>query len=483
MKEHDILLGRDYWSDGYRKFGGTENVGVYASTRKGKTSGFTIPNSFAWPGSLVVLDIKREAFNATAGYRQAMGQDVYLFDPAAEDRRSHRWDPFAGVWREGDDRFGQISRIAHQLFPEPQLGRGSDNTKHWEDLSRNAFIAVATLLAETPKEDMTISNIRRIFTRGDEGMGWLSRTLIERRKSRRPYSREVADGITDYVQSDIRTVSSIRTGVSGRLGLWADPQVTAVTATSDFSLSDLRRRPMTIYVAVNLGDIPRMAPLLRLFFHQLITSNTDRTPSQDHDIRSQTLVLLDEFARLGRMDSLAHAAATISGYGMRVAYIVQNKAQIRELYGEHGASDIFDNLGAEIIFGTGDHALALDVEKRLGDNTVNVITKNRPSWFPSFKLSRQTDAEHPHRRPLLLAQEVLQMPPDEMILIRPGMVGPGQLRKIRWWLDRSFTSCRKPIPIIPELDVQIFHDDAPPEVPPRKPPVRVSSHTTPVSAE
>ena len=92
-------------------------------------------------------------------------------------------------------------------------------------------------------------------------------------------------------------------------------------------------------------------------------------------------MLLDEFARLGRVDCLSHAAQFVRGYGMRLAFVVQNKAQLRELYGTHAASDIFDNLGAEIVFGTGDLELAQELEKRLGDATVSVITQNRPRWF------------------------------------------------------------------------------------------------------
>src|SRR6185503_17307626 len=82
-----------------------------------------------------------------------------------------------------------------------------------------------------------------------------------------------------------------------------------------FDVRDLRRKPMTIYVAVAPGDIPRMAPLLRLFFDQLINLNTVNTPQQDPSLTEQTLVLLDEFARLGRVDCLSHAAqlTTVSG--------------------------------------------------------------------------------------------------------------------------------------------------------------------------
>ena len=68
-------------------------------------------------------------------------------------------------------------------------------------------------------------------------------------------------------------------------------------------------------------------------------------------------------------------------------------------YGSQKATDVFDNVGAELVMGTGDQVLAKQIEERLGDATINVITHTRPRFFPFFNVDRQTDAEHPHRRP------------------------------------------------------------------------------------
>ena len=462
MLEYEIVLGRSRRGE-FLRFGGSEHVALHARSGAGKTSSFTIPNCFAWQGSLVVLDVKREAFIATAGHRAAMGQSVFLFDPAAEDGRSHRWDPFAAIRRESPERFDQIARMGFQLFPEHYAGPGNASAdRFWEPAGRAAFVAVATLLSETPDEALTMSNVLRVFTRGD-GIEWLARKIEMRRKTRRHYSRVVADGVSDYINGDIRQVDGIRKTVTTRLQVWHNPRIAAATASSDFDVRDLRRQPMTIYVAVAPGDIPRMAPLLRLFFDQLINLNTVKTPQQDRNMNVQTLVLLDEFARLGRVDCLSHAAQFARGYGMRLAFVVQNKAQLRELYGQHGAADIFDNLGAEVVFGTGDLELAQELEKRLGDATVNVITQNRPRWFSWFNLSRQTDAEHPHRRPLLLAQEVLQMPAGELIILRPGM-RPIRARKIQWWGERVIAERQLAPPEIPTLLVDIAMDDGSTEI-------------------
>jgi type IV secretion system protein VirD4 len=458
LKTADILLGQD---DGELLwFEGSEHVALHARTGSGKTSGFSIPNAFGWPGSLVALDIKGEMFRATAGYRRdVLGQEVYLFDPASLDGRSHRWDPFAVVQRQSIDRFDQISRQAFLLFPEAATGSsGTSNAdKFWDPAGRSAFTAVATLLAETPAETLDMASVLRVFGRGD-GADWLATQIEQRRRIGRPYSRAVVDGVTDYLGGDERQVDGVRKTVSTRLASWYNPIISAATTGSDFDLRDLRRRPMTIYVSVAPGNISRLRPLLRLFFDQLVNLNSDRTPQQDPTLTVPVLVMLDEFARLGRMDTVAEAAQFLRGYGVRLAYVVQNKAQIREIYGKDGAADIFDNLGAEIVFGTNDPDLTKELEERLGDNTVMFTTFNRPRFWSWFKLSKQGESDHPHRRPLMLDQEVARMSPDEQIIIRPGM-RPMKTRRIRWYDDRRFTDLAKQPPEIPFLNVHVAYDD------------------------
>jgi type IV secretion system protein VirD4 len=474
MREHDILLGR-HQDGSYIRFGGGEPVAVHARTGSGKSADFGIPNCFTWQGSLVVLDIKGEAFRATAGHRAAMGQDVYLLEPASKVGRSHRWDPFAAVARRSLDRFRQIARMGSLQFPEiDQIGGGANNNKFWDDCGRQSFKAVATIIAESPYERLTMERIAGIFNRAD-GHYWLAEKIDGRRSTDEPYSQIAVDGISDYIGDDPKLRADIRKTVSTRLQIWSDPQLAAVTTGSDFDLRDLRRKPMTIYVVVAPGDIEWLRPLLRLFFDQLINLNTDATPKQDPSLRHQVLVMLDEFVRLGRMDSLAHAAQYTRDYGLRIAYIVQNKAQVNSIYGPNGAADIFGNLGAEIVFGTNDSEVTRDLETRLGDNTVMFTTRNRPRFWSWINLAKQGESDHPHRRPLMLDQEVARMSPDEQLIIRAGMK-PMKTNRARWFTDPEFTTRVRPPPEIPKLDISIAFDDGETLIPDRRNPSMTLGH-------
>jgi type IV secretion system protein VirD4 len=253
-----------------------------------------------------------------------------------------------------------------------------------------------------------------------------------------------------YLGCDGQMGQGITKDVTTKLQIWSNPRVAAATNATDFDLREIRRKPMSVYIGVSPGDIPRNAPLLRLLFDALLSVNTTRTPEQDPTLTVPVLLMLDEFPQLGRMDRLSHAMEYVRGYGIRMILIVQNKPQVADAYGHYAADSIFANVGAEIIYGTADETLAEQVEKRSGNQTVQVATSNRPMWFPSLKWSRQTQGQHPHPRPVLLRQEVLQMPEERFICLRPGM-RPILGNKIRWWEEPTLTGRKRPPPVIPEL--------------------------------
>jgi type IV secretion system protein VirD4 len=249
--------------------------------------------------------------------------------------------------------------------------------------------------------------------------------------------------------------------VTTALQIWQNPRVCAATEATDFDIREIRRKKMSIYLAIAPSSVARFAPLIRLFFDQLVGYNTERTPRQDGSLSVPTLVLLDEFARLGRMPRVAESLQYARAYGLRFCLLVQNRPQVMATYGSDAATDIWDNVGAECVFSTGDHVLAKQLSERFGDTTTTVITKNRPRYFAWANPAKQSEAEHPHRRPVMLPSEILQLPADEMLILRPGMPG-AVAHKIRWWEEERFISRVLPPPRIPQLQVVVAMDDRAP---------------------
>ena len=103
---------------------------------------------------------------------------------------------------------------------------------------------------------------------------------------------------------------------------------------NDFSFTDLRKCPMSIYVVVNADDIRTLSPLVRLFFGELIATMRSTLP----DPKSEpwpVMVMLDEFDQLGPMPIVEQALKQLAGHGARVSIITQSIPGLDNIYGEN----------------------------------------------------------------------------------------------------------------------------------------------------
>jgi type IV secretion system protein VirD4 len=305
------------------------------------------------------------------------------------------------------------------------------------------------------------STILRLFARGD-GTDVLTEAIKQRRSERgrrNQYSQAAIDGISDYLSGNLEQVEGIRKTVSTRLQPWHNHRIAAATSKSHFDLRDIRRKAMTIYVAISPGNMVRWRSYLQLFFEQLVNLNVDETAKEDPTVKVPALIMLDEFARLGRMQTVAEAAQFAAGYDLRFYYVVQNKDQVRAIYGDAAAIDIFDNTGVEVVFGTNDLATTKEVSERFGDNTVLANTDQKPRYFAAFNWSRQSTSTHLHRRPYVLPQDVARMARHKQFVFRAGMEQPAIITRVPWFDDPGLTSMQLPPPEIPRLAWSVAEDD------------------------
>ena len=129
---------------------------VAAPTRSGKGVGIVIPNLLTWNGSVVVLDIKKENYQLTAGYRQEY-QKVYMWSPM--DARSACYNPFDFVSKKGPDRITDIQKLAQILLPRPEHGETM-----WVNEAQSLFLGVALLVLDSPKKmPPTFGQVYRIL--------------------------------------------------------------------------------------------------------------------------------------------------------------------------------------------------------------------------------------------------------------------------------------------------------------------------------
>jgi hypothetical protein len=74
--------------------------------------------------SVVVLDVKQENWDATAGFRlKNLRQTTLLFNPLDAAGRTCRYNPFSHIDRRDEvDVINELQKIGAMLFPPPQTG-------------------------------------------------------------------------------------------------------------------------------------------------------------------------------------------------------------------------------------------------------------------------------------------------------------------------------------------------------------------------
>ena len=214
------------------------------------------------------------------------------------------------------------------------------------------------------------------------------------------------------------------------LGLYRDPVVAAVTRQCDWRIRDLveSRRPATLYLVVPPSDISRTKPLVRLILNQIGRRLTEELESKRR--RHRLLLMLDEFPALGRLDFFESALSFMAGYGLKAFLIAQSLNQIEKAYGQNNS--ILDNCHVRVSFATNDERTAKRVSDALGTATEIRDAKNYADhrlspWLGQLMVSHQETA-----RPLLTPGEVMQLPPDDELVLVSGC-HPIRAKKARYY--------------------------------------------------
>ena len=414
----------------YLRHEGPEHVLTFAPTRSGKGVGLVVPTLLSWPASAVIHDIKGENWSITAGWRSRFSHCL-LFNPT--DAKSAAYNPLLEV-RRGAHEVRDVQNIADILVdPEGAL----EKRNHWEKTS-HALLVGAILHVLYAGEDKTLRGVANFLS--DPASPF---ELTLHRMMTTPH---LGDGPHPVVASAAREVlnksDNERSGVLSTamsfLGLYRDPTVAEVTSRCDWRIADLiaAEHPVSLYLVVPPSDISRTKPLIRLILNQIGWRLTESLDGSDGiERRHKLLLMLDEFPALGRLDFFETALAFMAGYGIRSFLIAQSLNQIDKAYGQNNS--ILDNCHVRVTFATNDERTAKRISETLGTATELRAQRNYAGhrlapWLGHLMVSRQETA-----RPLLTPGEVMQLPPDEAVVM-VSSVAPIKAKKLRYYADANF---------------------------------------------
>jgi len=426
MGPDGVVLGR--FGRHYLRHDGPEHVLCFAPTRSGKGVGLVVPTLLTWPGSCIIHDIKGENWNLTSGFRALHGR-VLLFDPT--NRRSAAYNPLLEV-RRGEWEVRDVQNIADVLVdPEGAL----EKRNHWEKTSHSLLVG-AILHVLYAEENKTLAGVANFLSDPKRKIeATLDAMMTTAHLGNSGPHPVIASAARELLNKSENERSGVLSTAMSFLGLYRDPVIAQVTRQSDWRISDLveGRQPASLYLVVPPSDISRTKPLIRLILNQIGRRLTEDLDARKH--RHRLLLMLDEFPALGRLDFFESALAFMAGYGLKSFLIAQSLNQIEKAYGPNNS--ILDNCHVRVCFATNDERTARRVSDALGMATELRAMKNYAGhrlspWLGHLMVSRQETA-----RPLLTPGEVMQLPPDDELVLISGC-SPIRAKKARYFEDERF---------------------------------------------
>lgn len=429
---------------------GPQHVLGFAPARSGKGVGWVVPTLLSWPHSVLVNDIKGENWALTAGWRRrTLGSVCLKFDPTCDDGSAARYNPLLEV-RKGPQEIRDVQNIADVLV-DPDGDGGKD---HW-DMTAQEILAgtILHVLYVGPKRSLRgcldfLTNPERkiedvlkdmITTEHDPSgaQGW-RHPITGAPTHTHPAVARAARALLNKSENER---SSVLSSATKFLSLYHDDLVADNTSVCDFSITDLmhHERPVSLYLTVPPSDLSRVRPLVRLLINQIGRRLTERmdfegglhTPHYRHRL----LLMLDEFATLGRLDFLQTQLSYLPGYGIKAFLIVQDLSQLYAAYGRD--ESIVSNCDIRVAYAPNKVETARLLSDMAGAMTVHKETRTYTGNRLNPVLMHVLASEQESHRALLTPDEALRLPPDAALVFVSGS-RPILGRKLHYFRDSRF---------------------------------------------
>lgn len=399
-----LLGGKKLWVDG-------DDVGgfVIGPPRSGKGAALIIPNCLLWPDSIVVLDMRGETFEATAGYRSKFSR-VLRFSPADEKGETECYNPLDFVAIDPDQRDIDINAIAAALLPTPK------GDTYWVFDARALLSGVISWVLENPDipdDDKNLGMVLLITEGGDRPLRvWLEEATDPARRAR---------WVSSFTYTTLARFAVMASkqfdGVNGSLAAAVRPfknnRILRATARSTFDIRAMRRENTTLYLDFRIQQIASIGPIFNVLMVQFM-DYMSRTMMRQGERR--VLVLLDEFQNLGKLENALTAASVLGGYGVPCWFFVQSLRAVDNVYTREGRQTLVNSARVQIFLGAQDPEDQRYVSQLLGERTNVTIDKAVSTGATLFDQKGSTMSHRSAMRPLMRPDELGAMDESRCII-------------------------------------------------------------------
>ena len=365
------------------------NVLVIGGSGAGKSRSYVVPNILEANTNYVITDPKSEVLLATGGYLKSQGYDIRVLN-LVNLAESDGYNPFRYLRDEKD-----ALRLVNNLIQATTPKDSHESDPFWVKSETALLQAIILMLwQEAPEYEQNFSMVMRVLEYAEvkeEDEEYVSPLdllfqSIEREKPDCVAVRQYRV----FKMAAGKTSKSILVSTAVRLAPFNLPQIKAITDHDDMDLYTLGEQKCALYAVIpdNDNSFNFLVSLLYAQAFQALYYSADQI---HHGALPQHVhFVLDEFAAMP-LPGFTRELATMRSRNISASTIIQNLAQIKELY-KNSWETIPGNSDTILYLGGNESSTHEYISKALGKGTINTKTHGQSkgrsgSWSTNFQTS------------------------------------------------------------------------------------------------
>lgn len=365
------------------------NVLVIGGSGAAKTRGYVKPNILEANTNYVITDPKMEVLTATGGYLKRQGYDIRVLN-LVDLSQSDGYNPFRYL-RDEKDALKLVNTLIQATTP-----KGSHESDPFWSKSETALLQaiILMLFQEAPEYEQNFSMVMRVLEYAevkeddDEYVSPLD-LLFRAMEYENPESVALRQ-YKVFKQAAGKTAKSILVSAAVRLAPFNLPQIKAVTDHDDMDLYTLGERKCALYAVIPDNDTT-FNFLVSLLYSQIFQTLYYCADQIHHGaLPCHVHFILDEAPSVN-LPGLPRELATMRSRNISCSTIIQNMAQIKELYKDSWET-IPGNSDTLLYLGGNEASTHKYISEALGKSTIDTKTHGQTkgrsgSYSTNFQIS------------------------------------------------------------------------------------------------
>ena len=351
------------------------NMLVIGGSGAGKTRFFSIPNLLQGHGSVIVTDPKGEILRSIGWFLKKIGYSVRVFN-LIDMSRSDGFNPFPYLVDEKD-----VLKLVSNLIRNTTPKEARSNDPFWEKAETALLCAVMMYLQEVaPMDEQNFGTVMKLLGNArateDSGEESVLDILFKDLEDIHPLSVAVSQ-YKEFKHASGKTAQSILVSAAVRLTAFTIPQIQAITNEDDMHVADLATDKVAIFCVIP-DDDKTYNFLVGMFYTTVIQAlyNLSYRKYQSGKLPQHVRMVMDEFANVALPEDFLAVLSTMRSRNMSASIIIQNMAQIKELFKE-GWESLVGNCDTLLYLGGNEKSTHQYISETLGKETIDKKTTGR----------------------------------------------------------------------------------------------------------